>query len=89
MSHRLKKALMYLLILILIIIFMVFVRRNKINESLDYRNKELNILLKIKPPNHPDIATSHNNIDLIYFNKGEKDQALEFLLKSLEIRILT
>ncbi len=33
MSHRLKNALMYLLILILIIIFMVFVRRNKINES--------------------------------------------------------
>jgi hypothetical protein len=33
MSHRLKKALMCLSILILIAIFMVFVKRNKINES--------------------------------------------------------
>jgi hypothetical protein len=33
MSHRLKKVLMYLSILILVIIFIAFVRRNKINES--------------------------------------------------------
>ncbi len=29
---------------------------------------------------------SYNNIGLIYFNKGDKDKALKYYYKSLEIR---
>ncbi len=39
------------------------------------------------PPNHPDIATSYNNIGLIYKYKGEYETALDYYNKSLKIRI--
>ena len=41
------------------------------------------------PPNHPDISSSLNNIGLIYKNRGEYEQALDFYLKSLEIKKLS
>ena len=48
------------------------------------------ILLEIRGrvlgQNHPDIATSYNNIGVIYSDKGDYDKALEYHLKAMEIR---
>jgi tetratricopeptide (TPR) repeat protein len=38
------------------------------------------------PPNHPDLATSYNNIGAVYDDMGEYSKALLFYEKSLEIR---
>ncbi|CAF1288490.1 unnamed protein product, partial [Rotaria sordida] len=38
------------------------------------------------PPNHPDLATSYNNIGLVYNNMGEYSKALSSFERSLEIR---
>ena len=39
------------------------------------------------PPNHPDLATSYNNIGLVYHSMGEYEKALSSLRKgSLEIK---
>jgi Tfp pilus assembly protein PilF/energy-coupling factor transporter ATP-binding protein EcfA2 len=54
-------------------------------KALEYYYKLLEITKETLPPNHPDIATSYNNIGFIYSNKGENDKALEYFYKSLEI----
>ena len=36
--------------------------------------------------NHPDMATSYNNIGNAYCNRGDYDKALEFYQKALKIR---
>ncbi|CAF1432424.1 unnamed protein product [Rotaria sordida] len=38
------------------------------------------------PQNHPDLATSYNNIGNVYYNMGEYSQALTSYERSLEIR---
>ncbi|CAF4264442.1 unnamed protein product, partial [Rotaria sordida] len=38
------------------------------------------------PSNHPDLATSYNNIGLVYDNMGEYSNALSSYERSLEIR---
>ncbi len=35
--------------------------------------------------NHPDVATSYNNLGLVYYSQGNYPQALEYHQKSLEI----
>jgi tetratricopeptide (TPR) repeat protein len=35
---------------------------------------------------HPDYASSLNNIGITYDSKGDYDKALEYKLKSVEIR---
>ena len=37
------------------------------------------------PPNHPDLATSYNNIGLVYDRMGEYEKALASYERSLEI----
>ena len=48
------------------------------------------ILLEIRGrvlgQNHPDIATSYNNIGNVYFYKGDYDRALEYYLKAVKIK---
>ena len=39
------------------------------------------------PPNHPDLATSYNNIASVYYNLKEYSKALELFEKALEIRL--
>ncbi|CAF4717250.1 unnamed protein product [Rotaria sp. Silwood1] len=46
----------------------------------------VDIRQKILPPTHPDIATSYNNIGLIYSNMGEYTKALSFYEQALHIR---
>jgi tetratricopeptide (TPR) repeat protein len=53
--------------------------------ALEYYSKSLEIRKETLPPNHPDIATSYNNIGSIFSNKGDNDKALEYFSKSLEI----
>jgi tetratricopeptide (TPR) repeat protein len=57
----------------------------KYDTALDYYYKSLKIRIESLQPNHPDIATSYNNIGLIYNNKGEYDTALDNYNKSLKI----
>jgi tetratricopeptide (TPR) repeat protein len=59
----------------------------KYDTALEYYNKSLKIIIESLRPNHPNIATSYNNIGLIYYNKGEYDTALDYYNKSLKIRI--
>jgi tetratricopeptide (TPR) repeat protein len=56
------------------------------DKALEYYSKSLEIFKETLPPNHPDIATSYNNIGGIYDNKGDNEKALEYYYKSLEIR---
>ncbi|CAF4343205.1 unnamed protein product, partial [Rotaria sordida] len=37
------------------------------------------------PPNHPDLATSYNNIGTVYYSMGEYSKALSSYERSLEI----
>ncbi|CAF0922245.1 unnamed protein product [Adineta steineri] len=55
-------------------------------KAISYFEKELEIREKTLPSNHPDLATSYNNISLLYTKKGECSKALSFYEKTLEIR---
>ncbi|MBQ7396561.1 MAG: tetratricopeptide repeat protein [Lentisphaeria bacterium] len=52
-------------------------------------NKALNIRLKSLPDNHPDIASSYNNIGGAYLKMGEYENALTNFNKALDIRLQT
>ena len=56
-----------------------------IDHALEYYQKTLAIDLKQLGPDHPDVATSYNNIGLVYDSKAEYDKALEYYQKSLAI----
>ena len=45
--------------------------------ALEYYNKALDIYLQVLGENHPDTATSYNNIGAVYDDKGDYDTALE------------
>ena len=49
----------------------------------------LSIRLNTLGENHPDVASSYNNIGEVYTNKHELDKALEYYNKSLSIKINT
>ena len=56
------------------------------SKALEYYEKSLEIIKKSLPANHPDLATSYNNIGGVYDNMGEYSKALEYYEKDLEIR---
>jgi hypothetical protein len=43
---------------------------NEYDKALDYFSKSFEIYKLSLKPNHPSIATSYNNIDGVYTNKG-------------------
>jgi tetratricopeptide (TPR) repeat protein len=45
----------------------------------------LNIKEKTLPSNHPDLATTYNNIGVIYCNTGEYSKALPFYERAVEV----
>jgi tetratricopeptide (TPR) repeat protein len=59
----------------------------------DYENalgecrKALEIELKVLGPNHPDTASSYNNIGAMYDEKGDCKNALVEYRKALEIEL--
>ena len=60
------------------------------SKALAYITKELTILEKVLPKvlpsEHPDLATSYNNVGCTYGALGEHQKALEYKLKALEIQ---
>ena len=56
------------------------------SESLCYYMKVLAIQEKVLPENHPDIATSYDNVGYAYGELGEHKKELEYKLKALAIR---
>ena len=56
------------------------------SESLCYYTKVLTVKEKVLPENHPDIATSCNNVGVAYGELGEHKKELEYKLKALTIR---
>ena len=59
------------------------------DKALEYYEKSLAIRLKTLDSEHPSVATSYNNIGLVWKLKGEYDKALEYYEKSLAIRLKT
>ncbi len=57
----------------------------KLQSSLQQK-KALEMWQKSLPENHPDIATSLNNIGYSYYNLGKHQEALEYFKKALEMR---
>ena len=55
-------------------------------KSLEYKKKALEMQQKSLPENHPDIATSLNNIGSSYDDLGKHQEALEYYKKALEMR---
>ena len=56
-------------------------------QALEFYNKALAIRLKVLGENHPDTATSYNNIGIVYDSQGNYAKALEYHNKALEIRL--
>ncbi len=54
-------------------------------DVLEYFNKALTLALDQYGENHPDVATSYNNIGLVYASLGNYDRALEFYERALKI----
>ena len=59
------------------------------DKALEFYQKSLNIELKTLGEEHSDVATTYNNIAVVWYNKSEYDKALEFYQKSLNIRLKT
>jgi len=55
------------------------------SQSLIWYNKTLDIREKVLGKEHPDTATTYNNIALIYNDQGLYDKALEYYKKDLDI----
>ena len=58
----------------------------KYDEALNYKRELLGIREKVLGTEHPDTATSYNNIGMIYSHMGDYERALEYYQKALEIR---
>ena len=56
------------------------------HRQLAFFQKALAIREKILPPNHPDLATSYNNVGYAFGKLGDHQKQLEFYQKALDIR---
>jgi hypothetical protein len=59
--------------------------QGKYKEALSYYEKALEIRQKTLSENHPSLATSYNNIELVYSNMGEYSKAFPYYEKAFEI----
>ncbi|CAF1420608.1 unnamed protein product, partial [Rotaria sordida] len=55
------------------------------SKALEFYEKSHKILEKALPSNHPHLASSYNNIGMVYHNMGNYSKALECYEKSLQI----
>ncbi|CAF1429434.1 unnamed protein product [Adineta steineri] len=64
-----------------------YVKRNQGDheKAIRYYEQGLEIQQKTLPSNHPDLATSYNNIGSVYDSMGEYSKALSFYEQGLEI----
>ena len=61
--------------------------QGKYDEALVYYQKALTIRIKVLGEEHPDVATSYNNIGAALEAQGKYDEALVYYQKALTIRI--
>jgi len=54
-------------------------------QALSFYEKSLEIDQKILPLNHPDFATSYNNIGRLYYFMKENSKAFSYLERALNI----
>ncbi|MDE6784003.1 MAG: tetratricopeptide repeat protein, partial [Ruminococcus sp.] len=55
------------------------------DKALEYYEKALKICESVLGKEHPNTATTYNNIAVVYQDKGEYDKALEYYEKALKI----
>ncbi|CAF4967799.1 unnamed protein product, partial [Rotaria socialis] len=55
------------------------------SNALSYNKKALEIDENMLPSNHPDLASSYNNIGFVYDNMGDYSNALSYHQKALNI----
>jgi tetratricopeptide (TPR) repeat protein len=60
--------------------------QGKYAEAIEFYEKALEISQKTLPANHPNLASSYNNIGTVYDNMGEYSKALSYYEKALEIK---
>ncbi len=54
-------------------------------KALSYYEKTLEIRQTTLPPNHPDLATSYNNIGSVYDSMGDYPKAVSYLEHAADI----
>ncbi len=54
--------------------------------ALYYKMKSLSIEEKVLPENHPQLASSYNNLALIYQDMGELEKARKYELQAEAVR---
>ncbi|MDE6311821.1 MAG: tetratricopeptide repeat protein, partial [Muribaculaceae bacterium] len=65
----------------------VYSKQGNYQLALEYLQKALSIRLDVFGENHPNVATSYNNIGYVYLSLGEYQQALEYYQKALKISL--
>ena len=58
----------------------------KYDRALELESQLMHLREELYGLEHPDTATSYNNIGIIYYYKGDYDRALEYYLKALVIQ---
>ena len=58
----------------------------KYSTALSYLKKALEIQQQALPHNHPHLATTYNNIGMVYQSIGEYSTALSYFKKTLDIQ---
>ena len=56
------------------------------DKAIEYYNKALEINLKINDSEHPDTATTLNNIAAVYDAQGKYEESLKYFFRALKIR---
>ena len=64
----------------------VYSNMGEYSKALSYYEKCLDMRQKTLPANHPDLATSYNNIGSVYSNMGEYSKALSYYEKCLDMQ---
>ena len=59
----------------------------ELEQAKDYHQRALEIWIKVLGPNHIDVATSCNNLGLVYEAMGELEQAKDYHQRALEIEL--
>ena len=62
-------------------------KQGKYEEALAMYEKALSIKLKKLGDDHPDVATTYNNMANVYNKQGKNDEALAMYEKALSIRL--
>ena len=57
------------------------------NESKDYHQRAIEIRMNVLGPNHINVATSYNNLGLVYKAMGKLEQAKDYHQRAIEIRM--